>query len=789
MKQMRRLLWGLPVVGALAAAGVFWTPRGESAPGQSDNGKQQVGDLKPAVSLPITQVILFNSGVGHFTRSGDVEGEARVDLSFPEQDVNDLIKSMTLRDLSPNGRVAAVTYDSHDPIDRTLASFAINLNNSPPLANILTQARGEQVEVTLVSTASQPGNLVGKIMGVEQQQVPGKDGPPVTVSVLNLWCADGVRAVKLGEVQRLRFANPVIENEVRRALETLALSHDAQKKAVSLHFAGEGKRRVEVGYVVENPIWKTSYRLVLDKEGKPYLQGWAVVENPTDEDWAKVTMALVSGRPISFKMDLYNPLYVSRPTVEPELFASLRPPTYGGTMRKHAEEPRIREELQSLEKRMSEGHDSKGSPQPAMDSVILGGSGFGTVDGKRISTYAEQWGSLPAAERARIIQELTQGQPARYRIVIEDYFKALSAGRGPGRLEDKLAAARYAEKAGEQLRERLDLGASVQSVATASALGDYYQYVIDRPVDLARQKSALLPIVNKDVEGKRVSIYNSDIQAKHPLLGLRFKNTSGMPLAQGPITVFEGSVYAGDSRVLDLQPDEERLVSYAIDLGTEVSTKSGNNTSRITSVKAVKGIVYTHTVQREERVYDVSNRSTTDRTLLIEHPNRKGQGFAFIGDHKPKEEATDVFRFEVAIGAKKDLTYTVTEERPVESSVQLTNNTDDQIRYFLSLKEAPDSLKAKLNEALKVKGTWDKVRQDIQAANARVQTITQDQKRLRDNMRELPRDSDLFKRYLKTLEEQEKEMDDLQAKLKALQDDEAKAKSAYDDFLANLSAE
>ena len=161
--------------------------------------------------------------------------------------------------------MAAVTYDSHDPIDRTLASFAINLNNSPSLAQILTQARGEQVEVTLVNTANQPGSLTGKIIGVEQQQVPSKEGT-VPVSVLNLWCAEGVRAVKLTEVQRLRFANPVMENEVRRALETLALSHDSQKKAVSLHFAGEGKRKVEVGYVVENPIWKTSYRLVLGKD-------------------------------------------------------------------------------------------------------------------------------------------------------------------------------------------------------------------------------------------------------------------------------------------------------------------------------------------------------------------------------------------------------------------------------------------------------------------------------------------------------------------------------------------
>jgi len=329
----------------------------------------------------------------------------------------------------------------------------------------------------------------------------------------------------------------------------------------------------------------------------------------------------------------------------------------------------------------------------------------------------------------------------------------------------------------------------VQSVATASSLGDYFQYVIDRPVDLARQKSALLPIVNKDVEGKRVSIYNPSVQPKHPLLGLKFKNTAGMPLTQGPITVFEGSVYAGDTRVLDLQPDEERLVSYAVDLGTEVSTKNGNFTSKITSVKAVKGIISTNTLFREELVYDVSNRSTTDRNLLIEHPNRKGQGFTFKGQNQPKEEAADVFRFELPVAAKKDLSYTVIEEREAGTNIQLTNNANEQISYFINLKEAPASLKAKLQEALKVKASWDNVRQDVATANQRVLTITVDQKRLRDNMRELPKESELFKRYLKTLEEQETEMDKLQASLKTMHGEEAKSRAAYDDYLANLTAE
>jgi len=739
MITFQRLLWGIPVLGALAAiTTVFVAQKSESAPAQGNGDAAKVADLKPAVSLPISQVIMFNSGVGHFTRAGEVDGDARVDLTFPEQDINDLIKSMTLRDLSPNGRVAAVTYDSHDPIDRTLASFAINLNNSPNFAAILTQARGEQVEVTLINTANQPGNLTGKIIGVEQQAQASKEGPPITVSVLNLWCAEGVRAIKMGEVQKLRFMNPIIENEFRRALETLALSHDSLKKAVSLHFAGEGKRKVEVGYVIENPIWKTSYRLVLaEKNAKPYLQGWAVVENPTDEDWQHVTMALVSGRPISFKMDLYNPLYVQRPTVEPELFASLRPPTYSGAMNKQ---------------------DALANAHP-QDAAPGGGAGFGGGPG-----------GPPGAPRAASEKAA-------------DRFERLNGG-----LQNE-EQGKFAQNAAERLRGRMDLGQSVQTAATASSLGDYFQYVIDRPVDLARQKSALLPIVNKDVEGKRVSIYNPAVQAKHPLLGLKFKNTTGMPLTQGPITVFEGSVYAGDTRILDLQPDEERLVSYAIDLGTEVAVKTGNNTSRITSVKAVKGIIYTSTLFRDERVYDVSNRSTTDRNLLIEHPNRKGQGFVFKGTNQPKEEAADVYRFEVAVAAKKDLSYTVIEEREAGSNIQLTNNASDQISYFINLKEAPEALKTQLREALKVKGTWDKVRSDIATATTRIQTITVDQKRLRDNLRETPKESPLFNRYLKTLEEQETEMDKLQASLKMLHGEEAKTRTAYDSFLANLSAE
>ena len=175
-----------------------------------------------------------------------------------------------------------------------------------------------------MSETTPAGTMSGIVVGVEKKTVAvAKE--TVDVEMLNLWCSDGMHSMKMAEIQRVRFLNPTMESEFRKALETLSLAHDTQKKSVSINCIGEGKREVRVGYVIENPIWKTSYRLVLDKKEKPYLQGWAIVENPTDEDWKDVRMALVSGRPISFQMDLYQPLYVPRPVVEPELFASLRP--------------------------------------------------------------------------------------------------------------------------------------------------------------------------------------------------------------------------------------------------------------------------------------------------------------------------------------------------------------------------------------------------------------------------------------------------------------------------------
>ncbi|MFL5242257.1 MAG: DUF4139 domain-containing protein [Gemmataceae bacterium] len=656
--------------------------------------------IKPPVPLPISQVVLFSSGVGYFQREGEVEGNARVDLSFPVSDVNDLLKSLVLQD-GGGGKISAVRYDGADPLDKTLRSFALDLTGNPTFGELLNMARGEKVEVTMQQTAaSQPAQMTGTILGMEEQPSQADK----SAHLLNLLCTEGVRSLPLNQIQRVRFLNPTLESELRKALEVLAGAHDMQKKTVSLGFTGQGKRPVRVGYVVENPIWKTSYRLVVDKKGKLFLQGWASVENTTDEDWKDVRMALVSGRPISFQMDLYQPLYIPRPMVDSERFASLRPPIYGGKMvnRESGAPGHVGLGLAGL---------GLGGGLAGLGGGGLGGGGLGgiPIDRKGIPRFPGQGrsvddegdgggplGGMASGNRyqqgrrqgyqggstARGDEDDANANPGTNRLTYEEWQK---------RRKEKEEAKSDAKKVGSALA-RLDPTEGEVSQATSEEIGDSYRYILDERITLPRQKSALLPIINQPVEGAKVSIYNEEVQEKFPLLGLRFKNAAGKPLTQGPITVYEDGNYAGDARIRDLQSNEESLISYAIDQGVEVKTTSKTFPDQVLlKAKVVKDQLFVSYTMRDCKSYLFMNRSDHDRQVLVEHPVRKD--WKLEAPSKPAEQTRDVYRFPVAVPAGKNAWLEV---------VETQEQTDQPSRHLARLGEYLDFDVSRFNAELQV---------------------------------------------------------------------------------------
>ena len=313
---------------------------------------------EPAVAeLPLEKVVLFTSGVGYFQHGGKVTGDTTVEMSFKAATVNDLLKSMIVEDLG-GGTVPAVSYASRDPITKTLGTFAVDLTDDPSIGRILGRLRGARIEVEAATPAT------GTIVGVEKRAVPVGDDRSVEKEFITILTPEGLRTLPLDGITRIRLLDAKLQRELEQALAVLALGHDNDTKAVSLSFTGAGERAVRVGYVQEAPVWKTSYRLVLGEggAGKALLQGWAIVENTTDRDWKDVRMALVSGRPISFVMDLYQPLYVPRPVVQPELFASLGPQVYGQGMEAVEREFAAAADRSSL---ASEGGRKRGLAPPA----------------------------------------------------------------------------------------------------------------------------------------------------------------------------------------------------------------------------------------------------------------------------------------------------------------------------------------------------------------------------------------------------------------------------------------
>ncbi|MCX7029397.1 MAG: hypothetical protein NTU62_04670, partial [Spirochaetes bacterium] len=548
----------------------------------------------------------------------------------------------------------------------------------------------------------------GTVVGVERRS------HPVTgeTAMLNLLTAQGMKSISIYDIQEVRFQNPSTRADIEKALALLAAAKDLDKKTVAVHFAGAGKRRVRVGYLQETPVWKTSYRLSLGDAKEHLLQGWAVVENTTDADWNNVGLSLVSGRPITFAMDLYTPLYVTRPEAQLELYQSLRPQTYDMAMDDRAPEEAYAEE--------AEAPMAKASADLAMRS-----------------------------EMAAVPMRSAAPQPA-------------GAAGGEG----------------------FSLSQGVTAAAKGAAVGTLFQYVIEKPVTLARQQSALLPILNQNVGGERFAIYNESVDPARPLSALKLKNTSSLHLQQGPITVFDGGSYAGDAQIADLPAGSEVFISYAVDLETEVEAVPGTGTEDIFTVKITRGTVITTWRQQRERTYNVKNRGQRMKTVIIEHP--VSSGFNLVEPKQPMETARGLYRFSLPLDKGKSAKLSVIEDRMVDQTAALTNLPSDRIELYLRTKTVSQAVKDALQKlvALKTKladATAARVRIDEE-----IKAIYTDQDRIRSNMGKLSRDSDLYKKYEKTLSEQETRLFKLDADLDKAKTDEAARKKEVDAYVQSV---
>ena len=628
----------------------------------------------------IKKVVLYKHGVGYFERLAKVDGNAEVRLSFKAEEMNDVLKSLTVFD-SGGGSVTSVSYDNQKPLSRLLEESSLDIPAGGGGQALLGAIRGATVMVSA-------GNrmITGQVVGIEQRN-SSINGAVATIARLTVFDESGsLHGFDLPEISNVKFLDEHIVTEIRFHFETLLAATKRDSKNLKLFAKGQGERDLAISYVVECPVWKTSYRVAVSSDDKepPYLQGWALVDNPQDEDWSEIELSLVSGLPISFIHDLYSPRYLKRREILVQREAAAGP-----VMTKT---------------------DLFGGRGGAM-----GGGGYDEDEEMLCFDLAESACPAPMA-----FAEIAAAPPA------------------PPSRAAQMAASHKVE-------------------TVAQSVGQLFEYRIEQPVTVQRNQSALVPIVGSPFEGRRKILYNRYNRAENPFAIIDLKNTTGLTLEGGPLTVYEDDVYAGEAMLDTLGPNEERMVPYAVDLSVEAKTEEKQN-EYTPLEKMVEGLFTRRKARFGTTRYIFANNSDKPKELILEHPITHGD---LIKTPKPISESRSYWRFAISLPANQTTEFSVTIKTD-EENVQSMSYGDPQWVYsYLQYAHGGESLRVFLSKAADLTRLLAEITSQEQKFARRVQEISNEQRRIRENLSKLTQSTDearLRSRYVRQLEEQEDEL-------------------------------
>ena len=771
--------------------------------------------------LPVRRVVLYKNGVGYFEHLGRVRGSQDVNVDFTSAQLNDVLKSLTVLDLS-GGRITGVDYNSEAPLARRLATLRLSLGERPTTAEFLGALRGARLEV-------RSGNgplLTGKLLSVERKTRTGA-GPGWTVETdeISLITDNGeVRSVDLNASTSVRIAEKDLQVEVGRYLGLIASSRDQDVRRMTISTTGTGERNLYVSYISEVPIWKTTYRIVLPSKAdkKPLLQGWAIVDNTVGEDWDSVELSLVAGAPHSFIQQLSEPFYGRRRVVPLPESVQLSPQTHAATLMRGngrlsglVTDPsgaalagasvRLLDENNGVIAQTtteSDGQYSFSGVSPGNYRVEVEQRGFrkNVISGLNVTSGENQFNSQlqlgSATETVTVNAEAVSLQTSSSMISEHGKLSAVANrphvasgfGSGSGGRSFNMALPPPPPPSPASLEEAREMGVAA---ASGQELGDLFEYKLKDRVTLKKNQSALVPIAQTEIDAEKISIWNGTTGSGRPLRGLWLKNTSPLTFDGGSFSVLENEVFAGEGLTDPIKPGERRLISYATDLGLLVEASQNSQPQHVTRVKISKGVLTQVSELHERTLYIARNQDQLTRTLVIEHPARAEWQLARAAK-EPDEKAPGVYRLRLEIPSKATASLPVEEVRTLATSYQLSNLDEDQIGLFVKHRTITPEMAQALAKISTQKAVVAKLEEEMENRQKDIDRIVEDQGRLRENMKALRGSAEekaLLQRYTRQLDEQETQLDVLRKRIKDTEAQRDNANAQLEKMIDDLQIE
>jgi hypothetical protein len=331
----------------------------------------------------------------------------------------------------------------------------------------------------------------------------------------------------------------------------------------------------------------------------------------------------------------------------------------------------------------------------------------------------------------------------------------------------------------------------MEAAASGQGLGDLFEYKLKDRVTLKKNQSALVPIVQTELDAERVSLWSGTAGAGRPLRGLWLKNTSALTLDGGSFSVLENEVFAGEGLTEPIKPGERRLVSYATDLGLLVQAETNERPQHVTRVKISKGVLTQISELQQRTLYIVRNEDEAARQLVIEHPARYSWTLV-KGSKQPEEKAPGVYRFRMDVPAKATSTLPVEEAHVQETTYELSNLNDDQIALFVRQQTITPEMQQALAKITAQKGVVAKLEAEMENRQKDIERIVDDQGRLRENMKALrgsAEEKTLLQRYTRQLDEQETRLDGLRKKIEETEAQRDQANDLLEKMIDDLQIE
>jgi len=677
-----------------------------------------------AQELELKRVMLSAGGVGYFEYEAQVEGNATLPLSVRLDQVDDVLKSIVVYD--DKGVAGTIRLPGREPLAQIFRDLPFGpealespvwlLNSLPGAAIRATGAR--QIEGRLVRVVP------------EETALPELGGV-ITRHRVTIMAAEGMQTFLLEDADSVIFTDPELRAQIDGALAAVSAHRTRDRRTLEILSSGKGKRTVRVGYVVAAPLWKASYRLTVtdEKAEKARLQGWAVLENMSGQEWKNVELTIVSGNPVTFRQALYSAYYVDRPEIPVEVLGRVLPaPDTGAIDMKPVAETEYDEEFRREQRAM----------EPAEGMA-----------GGRVST------GIMASGAARERQMAKQAAP-----MMTLDMAAPPPPPGQARI---LAAA--SKEAATQVTFRVPYPVSVES-----------------------GQSLLVPVIDREVPARRVALYQPSTHDRHPLASVRLTNDGETGLPPGVLTLYEtgagGAGYVGDAQLSTLPTGDERLVSFALDQKALVD-REVKQSQVIGKGRIVRGVLELTYEQEQHTTYRLKAPAKEAREILIEHPRMAG--WKIVKPTEAEVELTDdMYRIRHKLEAGKQAEIEVVLARPNLQKVGLVGQGKNFYMAYADNGELDSSLKKAFTEMARLRDVVDGHQRRMQELEGERNRIHQEQKRIRDNLSRVPQGSDLQKRYLAKLNQQEDALEALLGEADKTRFALEQADKALGDFIRSL---